>query len=127
MQTRSSRSLAALAGTALLRPDRLALAFLVLSSAVPDAIGLVALRRLPESTFGVLMSLAPATAVIAGFVLLGQTLTAFDLVAIGLVTAASIGAVPTGPAHEPLAESVDDSADRPAKLQDPSDVNVRSE
>ena len=39
------------------------------------------------------MSLAPATAVIAGFVLLGQTLTAFDLVAIGLVTAASIGAV----------------------------------
>ena len=37
------------------------------------------------------------------------------------------GALLTGPAHEPLAESVDDGADRPAKLQDPSDVSVRSE
>ena len=39
------------------------------------------------------MSLAPATAAIAGFVLLGQTLSWLEIVGIALVIAASIGAV----------------------------------
>lgn len=94
----------ATAGASMLSLQLLGIALLVavLSSAVPYALEFLALRRLPESTFGVLMSLAPATAAIAGFVVLHQRLTPLDLVAIGLVTAASIGAVLTTPTKAPL-------------------------
>lgn len=83
------------AGAALLRIDILALgaAIAVLSSTIPYAFELIALRRLPAAAFAILMSLAPATASIAGFVLLGQTLAWLEIVGIGLVIAASIGAV----------------------------------
>jgi inner membrane transporter RhtA len=83
------------AGEALLRPDLLALgaAVAVLSSTIPYALELVALRRLPAAAFAILMSLAPATAAIAGWVLLGQQLTWLELVGIALVIVASIGAV----------------------------------
>lgn len=83
------------AGTALLRWDLLALgaAVAVLSSTIPYALELVALRRLPASAFAILMSLAPATAALAGLVLLGQRLTVLEVLGIVLVIAASIGAV----------------------------------
>lgn len=83
------------AGTALLRIDLLALgaAVAVLSSTIPYALELIALRRLPAAAFAILMSLAPATASIAGFVILGQELSWLELVGIALVIAASIGAV----------------------------------
>ena len=83
------------AGAALLRIELVALgaAVAVLSSTIPYALELVALRRLPAATFAILMSLAPATAAIAGFVLLGQHLAWLEMVGIGLVIAASIGAV----------------------------------
>ena len=83
------------AGTALLRIDLLALgaAVAVLSSTIPYALELIALRRLPAAAFAILMSLAPATASIAGFVILGQELSWLELVGIALVLAASIGAV----------------------------------
>lgn len=83
------------AGAALLRWDILALgaAVAVLSSTIPYALELVALRRLPASAFAILMSLAPATAALAGFVLLGQRLTVLEVTGMVLVIAASIGAV----------------------------------
>ena len=83
------------AGAALLRLDLLALgaAVAVLSSTIPYALELIALRRLPAAAFAILMSLAPATAALAGFVLLGQHLTWLELAGIALVIAASIGAV----------------------------------
>ena len=83
------------AGAALLRPDLLLLgaAVAVLSSTIPYAFELVALRRLPASSFAILMSLAPATAAIAGWVLLGQALSWLEIVGISLVIVASIGAV----------------------------------
>lgn len=83
------------AGTALLRWDLVALgaAVAVLSSTIPYALELVALRRLPAAAFSILMSLAPATAALAGFVLLGQHLSFLELVGMALVIAASIGAV----------------------------------
>jgi inner membrane transporter RhtA len=86
------------AGAALLRPDLLALGFAVamLSSTIPYAFELVALRRLAASVFAILMSLGPATASIAGFLLLGQHLNALELAGIALVIAASIGAVLMG-------------------------------
>jgi inner membrane transporter RhtA len=64
----------------------------LLSSAVPYTLELEALRRMPAGVFGVLMSLEPAMAATAGFVALGEDLSAQELVAILLVVAASAGA-----------------------------------
>src|SRR5690606_17319502 len=56
------------AGSALLRPELLGLGACValLSSTIPYAFELIALRRLPAAAFAILMSLAPATASLAG-------------------------------------------------------------
>ncbi len=69
------------------------LAVALLSSAIPYSLELEALRRLPKGTFGVLMSLEPAVAALVGLVALGQDLSANEVVAIGLVVAASAGAL----------------------------------
>lgn len=83
------------AGAALLRWEIIALgaAVAILSSTIPYAFELIALRRLPAAAFAILMSLAPATAALAGFVFLGQNLSWLEVVGIALVIAASIGAV----------------------------------
>ncbi len=83
------------AGAALLRPDVLALgaAVALLSSTLPYAFELIALRRLAASAFAVLMSLAPAIAALAGFVLLGQHLSWLEAAGIALVIVASVGAI----------------------------------
>ncbi|KIE27507.1 transporter [Streptomyces sp. MUSC 125] len=85
------------AGARLLNPTTVALgaAVALLSSVLPYTLELLALRRLPASTFAVLMSLEPAIAATAGFLVLGQSLSAAEAAAIGLVIAASIGAVRT--------------------------------
>jgi inner membrane transporter RhtA len=70
----------------------------VLSSVIPYTLELEALRRMPSNVFGVLMSLEPAVAALAGFVVLGQRLSARDLVAIALVIAASVGVTRTSAA-----------------------------
>ncbi|KDN78755.1 transporter [Streptomyces olindensis] len=67
----------------------------LLSSVLPYTLELLALRRLPASTFAILMSLEPAIAATAGFLLLEQALTAPEAAAIALVIAASMGAVRT--------------------------------
>jgi inner membrane transporter RhtA len=59
----------------------------------PYALELVALRRLPSATFSILMSLTPAIATAAGFLILRQQLTWIAFVAIAVVITASIGAV----------------------------------
>lgn len=91
------------AGAALLRVDVLALGLgvAVLSSTIPYALELMALRRLAASVFAVMMSLAPAVAALAGFLLLGQHLTVLEIAGIACVILASIGAIrastrPTG-------------------------------
>lgn len=83
------------AGSAFLDPRvlLLGLAVAMLSSAVPYGLELLALRRLPAETFSILLSLAPALAAAAGFVVLHQALEGWDLVAIALVVVASMGAV----------------------------------
>jgi inner membrane transporter RhtA len=63
----------------------------VLSSVIPYGLELTALRRLPTRVFGVLMSLQPAAAAIAGLIILDQRLGAREIVALVLVSAASAG------------------------------------
>ncbi|TQE16583.1 EamA family transporter [Streptomyces ipomoeae] len=84
-------------GTRLLDPTTVALgaAVAVLSSVLPYTLELLALRRLPASTFAVLMSLEPAIAATAGFLILNQTLSMTESLAIALVIGASMGAVRT--------------------------------
>lgn len=84
-------------GTKLLDPTVLGLgaAVAVLSSVLPYTLELLALRRLPASTFAILMSLEPALAAAAGFLILDQALSAPEAAAIALVVAASMGAVRT--------------------------------
>lgn len=97
------------AGSALLRLDLVALgaAVALLSSTIPYALELIALRRLPAAAFAILMALAPATAALAGFLLLGQHLTALELVGIALVIVASVGAVRSaGRGVEDVAEPI---------------------
>ncbi|MFF5501288.1 DMT family transporter [Streptomyces roseolus] len=85
------------AGGALVVPSTIALGLGValLSSVLPYTLELLALRRLPAPTFAVLMSLEPAIAAAAGFLVLHQALSVTDGLAIALVIAASIGAVRT--------------------------------
>jgi inner membrane transporter RhtA len=82
------------AGADLLVPWILAAgaAVALLSSAIPYSLELEALRRMPARVFGVLMSLEPAVAALAGYVVLSEDLVARELVAILFVVAASAGA-----------------------------------
>ncbi|MFE9845982.1 EamA family transporter [Streptomyces goshikiensis] len=83
------------AGSDLLLPGTLALGVgvAVLSSVLPYTLELLALRRLPAPTFAILMSLEPAIAAAAGFLVLHQAMSGLDALAIALVIAASMGAV----------------------------------
>jgi Predicted permease, DMT superfamily len=65
----------------------------VLSTAIPYAAEMEALRHLPRAVFGVLMSLEPAVAAAIGFIALSQDLSTRELIAIGLVVIASAGAL----------------------------------
>lgn len=84
-------------GAKLLNPTTIALgsAVAILSSVLPYTLELVALRRLPASTFAIMMSLEPAIAATAGFLVLNQALSMTESAAIALVIAASMGAVRT--------------------------------
>lgn len=78
------------------------LAIGLLSSAIPYALEIEALRRLPNAVFGVMMSIEPAVAALVGFVALGQGLAWSEAVAIALVVAASAGALRSATTPAPL-------------------------
>ncbi|RDI22946.1 EamA family transporter [Lentzea flaviverrucosa] len=82
------------AGTAMLDPLVLAAGFAValMSSVVPYSLELEALRRMPPRVFGILMSMEPAVAAVAGLLLLGEHLKAAQWAAVCCVVIASIGA-----------------------------------
>jgi inner membrane transporter RhtA len=81
-------------GARLLEPRSLLLGTAVglLSSAIPYSFELEALRRIAVNVFGVLMSLEPAMAALAGLIVLGQGLSGRALAGIALVVIASAGA-----------------------------------
>jgi inner membrane transporter RhtA len=81
------------AGTRLFHPEILALglAVAVLSSVVPYSLELIALRRLTPRAFGILLSMDPAVAALAGLIILGQHLATTEVVALVLVVVANAG------------------------------------
>ncbi|MBM7776248.1 inner membrane transporter RhtA [Actinokineospora baliensis] len=82
------------AGAALLQPWVLAagLGVALMSSVIPYSLELTALRTMPPRVFGVLMSLEPAVAALAGLVVLGEALRLPQWIAVGCVVVASAGA-----------------------------------
>ncbi len=73
----------------------LALVTGLLSSVVPYAADLTALRTVPPRMFGVLSSAQPAMAALVGLLLLGQSLEAHQVIGIGIVVATNVLAVTT--------------------------------
>jgi inner membrane transporter RhtA len=83
------------AGDALLEPEVLLIGagVAILSSVIPYSAEFEALRLMPEHVFGVLLSLEPAAAALAGYLVLDQGLAARELAGIACVMAATAGAV----------------------------------
>jgi inner membrane transporter RhtA len=80
----------------------LGLCVAVLSSVIPYSLETEALRRMPANVFGVLMSLEPVVASIAGLLVLGQRMRPVDVAAMALVVAASIGVTRSARAGVPI-------------------------
>ena len=81
------------AGHAVGRPGPMLLAFGVamLASVVPYTLEFAAMRRAPRRVFGVLLSLDPALATLAGWLLLGQRSSPVAIAAVAVVITASVG------------------------------------
>lgn len=77
----------------------------VLSSALPYTLELSALRALPSRTFGILLSLEPAVAALAGAAFLHEALSTRQWLAVACVSAASAGAVFTARRAPALVEA----------------------
>jgi inner membrane transporter RhtA len=94
----------ATAGSSLLNAAILpaALAVAVLSSALPYSMEMFALKRLDRRVFGIAMSLEPAIAAIAGFLLLAERLHLAQAAAIGCVVAASVGSAVSNRSTKPV-------------------------
>lgn len=85
------------AGSSLLSPP-IAVAALVVaiaSSALPYSLEMYALRHIPKRTFGVVLSLEPAIGAAAGLLVLHETLTGQQWLAISAIVIASAGAIYT--------------------------------
>ena len=82
------------AGTALLDTRWLlaGVAVAVLSSAIPYTLEMYALRHLPKRTFSILLSLEPAVGAVAGWIVLAERLNLQQVLAMGFIMAASMGA-----------------------------------
>ena len=89
------------AGSALLSPAVLVvgLAVAALSSAIPVSLEMVALKRLPQQAFGIMISMEPAVAAVLALALLDERLTAVQWLAIGLIVTASMGSAFTARAR----------------------------
>ncbi|MFP2928196.1 threonine/homoserine exporter RhtA [Pyxidicoccus sp. 3LG] len=96
------------AGTALLDVSLVpyALGVAVLSSALPYSLEMIALKRLPTRTFGILMSLEPALGALSGWVLLDEQLTWVQWAAIGCIVLASVGSAASSKQVEATPEVV---------------------
>jgi inner membrane transporter RhtA len=92
----------------------------LLSSVVPYAADLIALRFVPQRFFGVFMSVHPVLAALVGTVLLGQLLGAHEWAGVGVVVLANTAAVggthrPAPPFAEPAPGLGQDGAGEPRR------------
>jgi inner membrane transporter RhtA len=69
----------------------LTLGMALMASVLPYSLELAAMRRAPKRVFGILLSLEPAVATTAGWLLLGQHAGPAALAAVVIVVAASVG------------------------------------
>ncbi len=69
----------------------MALMVALFGSALPYTLEMYSLKRLPQQTFGVLMSLEPACAALMGLLFLSESLTLLQMLAILCVMASSLG------------------------------------
>jgi len=85
------------AGATLLVPKwiLIGLGVAFLSSAIPYTLEMYALRRLPKQTFGILLSIEPAVGAVSGWLILGEFLTAVQMIAIGCIMVATVGSTAT--------------------------------
>lgn len=81
-------------GATLLNPQLLLLGcgVALLSTTLPYSLEMIALRAMPVSVFGVMMSLEPMAGALAGLIVLGETLSTRSLIACVLVSIAAAGA-----------------------------------
>jgi inner membrane transporter RhtA len=88
---------AAQSGTLLLSPAVLAvgLGIAILSSMLPYVLDMFAMRHLPANVFGVLLSASPAVSAVAGWLILGEVLSALQFAGIACVSAACAGSTLT--------------------------------
>lgn len=63
----------------------------IFASAIPYALELRAMRNLSQKSFSILMSLEPAVATMIGLIFLGEVLTGLQVLAIILISIASLG------------------------------------
>jgi inner membrane transporter RhtA len=105
------------------QPHLMLLAFgmAMMASVVPYSLELAAMRRAPKRVFGILLSLEPAVATVAGWLLLGQHAASAALAAIVTVIAASAGSTLGGGRRRPGLAPGGGRADRPS-----SRVNSKS-
>ncbi len=85
------------AGSALLDPNILlfGLGVAAVSSAIPISLEMVALKRLPQEAFGVMISLEPAVAALLGLWLLDEHLQTLQWLAIAITMLAAAGSAMT--------------------------------
>jgi len=67
----------------------------IVSSAIPMSLEMMALKRLPKETFGILISMEPAVAALLAMGLLAEHLTTLQWAAIGCTVVASVGSTLT--------------------------------
>lgn len=84
-------------GEKLLRTDIIlpGLAVALFSSALPYSLEMYSLKKIQEKTFGILMSVEPALASLAGLIVLNETLSIIQWLAIGCIMFASFGSALT--------------------------------
>jgi inner membrane transporter RhtA len=105
----------------------LALAMAMMASVVPYSLEIAAMRRAPKRVFGILLSLEPAVATMAGWLLLGQRAAPVALAAVLTVIAASTGATLGAESPDPETKSERSEVNPEPSVNVSSDCGARAE
>lgn len=84
----------------------LALIVALLASAIPYALDMIAMPKVPALTFSTLMSLSPVLGALSGFIFLNETLSGYQWLSILLIIISSIGTV-LSINHKPKITAID--------------------